>query len=138
MSSWISVIPIEVNSATILPYPGVDCPGPPSFRAVLSLRHGGPVLEVIKDHLSADEIVRGLREQYGEEPSTRTIQRDIETLRDQGAPIEYDRHRHGFYYAQQSWQLPEQVTVASEDLGADVSVISEAVTSTEESENAPP
>ena len=41
------------------------------------------------------------------EVSQKTIQRDIDYLRDQqGAPIEYDRERKGFYYTDPSWYLP--------------------------------
>ena len=41
------------------------------------------------------------------EVSQKTIQRDIDFLRDQlGAPIEYDRDRKGFYYTDQNWFLP--------------------------------
>ncbi len=41
------------------------------------------------------------------EVSAKTIQRDIDYLRDQmGAPIAYDRSRHGLYYADKSWFLP--------------------------------
>ena len=41
------------------------------------------------------------------EVSQKTVQRDIDFLRDQlGAPIEYDRRRKGFYYADSSWFLP--------------------------------
>ena len=41
------------------------------------------------------------------EVSQKTVQRDIDFLRDQlGAPIEYDRERKGFYYTDQNWFLP--------------------------------
>jgi predicted DNA-binding transcriptional regulator YafY len=41
------------------------------------------------------------------EVSQKTIQRDIDYLRDQhGAPIEYDRDKKGFYYTDPSWFLP--------------------------------
>ena len=41
------------------------------------------------------------------EVSQKTVQRDIDFLRDQlGAPIEYDRNRKGFYYTDASWFLP--------------------------------
>ena len=41
------------------------------------------------------------------EVSAKTIQRDIDYLRDQmGAPIEYDKSRHGLYYSDKSWFLP--------------------------------
>jgi predicted DNA-binding transcriptional regulator YafY len=41
------------------------------------------------------------------EVSQKTVQRDVDFLRDQlGAPIEYDRDKKGFYYADQNWFLP--------------------------------
>ena len=41
------------------------------------------------------------------EVSQKTIQRDIEFLRDQlDAPIEYDREKKGFYYTDLNWFLP--------------------------------
>jgi predicted DNA-binding transcriptional regulator YafY len=41
------------------------------------------------------------------EVSQKTVQRDIDYLRDMlGAPIEYDRDRKGFYYTNQNWFLP--------------------------------
>jgi len=41
------------------------------------------------------------------EISSKTAQRDIDYLRDRmGAPIEYDRHRHGYYYREETFMLP--------------------------------
>lgn len=41
------------------------------------------------------------------EVSQKTIQRDIDFLRDEaGAPIEYDRERKGFFYTDRQWFLP--------------------------------
>lgn len=41
------------------------------------------------------------------EVSQKTVQRDIDYLRDQhGAPIAYDRDRHGFFYTDATWFLP--------------------------------
>jgi len=41
------------------------------------------------------------------EVSRKTIQRDVDYLRDiLGAPLEYSRERTGFYYAQDTWFLP--------------------------------
>lgn len=41
------------------------------------------------------------------EVSQKTVQRDIDYLRDQlGAPIDYDRERKGFYYTNKNWFLP--------------------------------
>ena len=59
-----------------------------------------------KDYPSARELADGLAEEFGETPSTRTIQRDIDKMRDRGAPIEYDPHRHGFHYTHENWQPP--------------------------------
>ncbi len=59
-----------------------------------------------RDYPSAADIVRGLSDENIEEVTTRTIQRDIEKMRDRGAPIEFDRHQKGFYYGDMSWQLP--------------------------------
>ena len=39
-----------------------------------------------QDYPSAADIVRGLEAEYGEEVTTRTIQRDIEKMRDRGDP----------------------------------------------------
>ncbi|SIQ06606.1 proteasome accessory factor B [Alkalispirochaeta americana] len=59
-----------------------------------------------QDYPSAADIARSLKEEYGEEVTTRTIQRDIEKMRDRGAPIEYDPSRHGYCYTNKTWQLP--------------------------------
>jgi proteasome accessory factor B len=41
------------------------------------------------------------------EVSQKTVQRDIDYLRDQcGAPIAYDREKKGFYYENAAWMLP--------------------------------
>lgn len=41
------------------------------------------------------------------ETSAKTIQRDLDCLRDDhGAPLEYDSVRHGYYYTDPSWFLP--------------------------------
>lgn len=41
------------------------------------------------------------------EVSTKTIQRDVDYLRDQlGSPIEFDRDRNGYYYTCNQWFLP--------------------------------
>jgi len=44
------------------------------------------------------------------EVTQKTIQRDIDFLRDQqGAPVAYDRVKKGFYYTDTSWMLPSLV-----------------------------
>ena len=48
--------------------------------------------------------------------SQKTIQRDIDFLRDQqGAPIEYDRDKKGFYYTDTHWFLPS-ISLSEGDL----------------------
>lgn len=50
--------------------------------------------------------------------SQKTVQRDIDFLRDQcGAPIAYDRERKGFYYENKSWWLPSVALSEGELLG---------------------
>jgi proteasome accessory factor B len=40
------------------------------------------------------------------EVSTKTIQRDLDFLRDEcGAPIEYDRQKHGYYYTEKNYKM---------------------------------
>ncbi|AFG36998.1 helix-turn-helix transcriptional regulator [Spirochaeta africana] len=124
-----------------------------------------------QDYPSANDIVQSLEREYGETCSKRTVQRDIERMAGDGAPIEYDPHRHGYYYTDLNWQLPafnltegdlmalmvadralegyrnspyhdellkvfermtallpERVTVSSEDLAANITVISDPTT----------
>ena len=40
------------------------------------------------------------------EVSRRTIARDIEFLKEKGAPLEYDSRKNGYYYADRTWQMP--------------------------------
>jgi len=50
--------------------------------------------------------------------SQKTIQRDIDFLRDQcGAPIAYERERKGFYYEDKSWWLPSVALSEGELMG---------------------
>lgn len=72
-------------------------------------------LRYARDYPSANDLAEGLLRDYGEEPSTRTIQRDIEKMRERGAPIEYDPHRHGYYYSDENWQL-SAITLSQGDL----------------------
>ncbi len=47
--------------------------------------------------------------------SSKTVQRDIDFLRDQmGAPIEYDRERKGYRYTNDSWMLPSLMLTEGE------------------------
>ena len=63
-------------------------------------------LRNLRDYPSAADIVASLEREYGETVTTRTVQRDIEKMCGNGAPIEYDPHNHGYYYAHENWQLP--------------------------------
>lgn len=143
-----------------------------SFRAKMTrVTYIDSRLRHVRDYPSSKDLVAGLWSEYGETPSTKTIQRDIEWMRDQGAPIEYHARRHGYFYAHEDWKLPaiditegdllamlvaeralagyrnspyyaqlrsifdrltrllpENVTIASEDLAHDITVISEAAT----------
>lgn len=50
--------------------------------------------------------------------SQKTVQRDIDFLRDQcGAPVAYDRERKGFYYENKSWWLPSVALSEGELIG---------------------
>ncbi len=40
------------------------------------------------------------------EVDRKTIQRDIENMRELGAPVEYDKKRHGYYYTEPKYFLP--------------------------------
>ncbi len=78
-----------------------------SYRAITTrIAYIDSRLRHRQDYPSATDFVRGLEDEHGEEVTTRTIQRDIEKMRDRGAPIEYDPHRHGYYYTDTSWELP--------------------------------
>jgi predicted DNA-binding transcriptional regulator YafY len=63
--------------------------------------------------MAFDQAIRGKRYPNclsfsGEwEVSPKTVQRDIDFLRDQcGAPVDYDRERKGFFYRDATWMLP--------------------------------
>ena len=128
-------------------------------------------LKYKRDYPSARDLAEDYLEETGDEFSGRTFKRDIEWLRDQQAPIEYDAQRHGYYYADEAFELPtvmltegdllallvteralaayrnspyyerlrsifdrltellpEKVTVHSEDLAQNVTVVTEPVT----------
>ncbi len=59
-----------------------------------------------RDYPSAATFRRDYLSEAGETFDTRTWKRDIEWLRDQGAPIEYDARRHGYFYSDESFNLP--------------------------------
>ncbi|MBN2092474.1 WYL domain-containing protein, partial [candidate division KSB1 bacterium] len=44
----------------------------------------------------------------------KTVQRDIEMMRELGAPIEYDKQEHGYYYSQPNYAFPSISLTASE------------------------
>jgi len=52
------------------------------------------------------------------EVSAKTIQRDIDYLRDElDAPIEYDSLKHGYYYTEKNFSLPS-MNISESDLFA--------------------
>jgi predicted DNA-binding transcriptional regulator YafY len=72
--------------------------------------------------MALDEQIRGGRHPNALtfaaawEVSQKTIQRDIEFLRDSlGAPIEYDKTKQGYYYTHSNWFLPS-VNMTESDL----------------------
>ncbi|MFW6364165.1 MAG: helix-turn-helix transcriptional regulator [Spirochaeta sp.] len=124
-----------------------------------------------EDYPTSMDFVQAMERELGETVSTRTVQRDIEKMCEQGAPIEFDRHRQGYCYTHQNWQLaaisltegdlmalmvadralegyrnspyhdellkvfrrmtallPDRVTVSSEDLVANITIISDPTT----------
>jgi predicted DNA-binding transcriptional regulator YafY len=78
-----------------------------SHRAITRRQHYiDSRLRYRQDYPSGPDLVRGLHEEYGESVHKRTLERDMNEMRDRGAPIEYDPRRHGYYYSDLSWQLP--------------------------------
>ena len=85
-------------------------------REVRELRRANEILKTSAAFFAAAELDRKIRD--GGYPncltfaevwgvSQKTVQRDIDFLRDQcGAPLAYDRDRKGFYYEDKSWWLP--------------------------------
>ena len=64
-------------------------------------------LVFIDQQISAGSYPNCSRLSEGWEVSAKTIQRDIDYLRDElGAPIEYSPMQRGYYYKEQSWRLP--------------------------------
>lgn len=59
-----------------------------------------------RDYPSAGVFAREYLAEAGETFHERTWKRDIEWLRDEGAPIKYDPHRHGYYYTNEAYTLP--------------------------------
>ena len=59
-----------------------------------------------KDYPSTAVLAKDYLEYAGDEFSAKTFQRDIEYLRNENAPIEYDPHKKGYYYTDDTYQLP--------------------------------
>ncbi len=59
-----------------------------------------------RDYPSAARFAEDYLNEAGDSFSVRTWKRDIEFLRDQGAPIEYEPSRHGYFYTDENFQLP--------------------------------
>ncbi|MFP3959763.1 MAG: helix-turn-helix transcriptional regulator [Spirochaetaceae bacterium] len=68
-----------------------------------------------RDYPSARRLAEDYAEETGDPFSERTFKRDIEWLRDQQAPIDYDPQRHGYYYADDTYELPA-MTLTEGDL----------------------
>ena len=78
-----------------------------SFRARMQrIAYIDRRLRYKKDYPSAGDLARDFADQTGDEFSARTFKRDIEWLRDQFAPIEYETRRRGYYYTHEDFQLP--------------------------------
>lgn len=74
-------------------------------------------LKYKRDYPSAPVLARDWGQEAGDEVSSRTIKRDIEFLRDNGAPIEYDASRHGYYYSDETFELPGILLTEGDLLG---------------------
>jgi proteasome accessory factor B len=96
-----------------------DVPSPPSGLASARAARP-PVIRMVRIHelLTAGKYPNcsSLAREF--EVTTKTIQRDVEFMRDQLAlPIEYDGPRHGFFYARAVAQFP-MITVSEGELVA--------------------
>lgn len=87
---------------------------------VLSEAHVGPLRQPVLARPAVVRIVRIHRLVAGRrypnvpylsrhlEVSTRTVERDLECLRDQlGAPLRFDRRRNGYFYSEPGFALPQ-------------------------------
>ena len=63
-------------------------------------------LKYKKDYPSTKTLAKDYLEESGDEFSTKTFSRDIEQLKNQNAPIEYDKSRKGYYYTDDTYDLP--------------------------------
>lgn len=71
-----------------------------------------------RDYPSAQELADGLEREYGETVSSRTIKRDVEYMREQNAPIEYDAKRHGYYYGEEGYRFSNDFQLQEGDFFA--------------------
>jgi Ankyrin repeats (3 copies) len=85
------------------------CPSQPAKTVGLKMKRNKPQLHRL---LALDRLIRdgkypnALTFAREWEVSQKTIQRDIEFLRDMlGAPIKYDRAQNGYYYTDQQWDF---------------------------------
>lgn len=67
-----------------------------------------------KDYPSANTLAADYLAYFGDEFSTKTFKRDIEWLRDQNAPIEYDASRKGYYYSDETFELPSMLLTSGD------------------------
>ncbi|MDA3939839.1 MAG: WYL domain-containing protein [Spirochaetia bacterium] len=72
-------------------------------------------LKYKKDYPSAKTLSEDYLAYSGDEFSTKTFSRDIEWLRNQNAPIVYDSSRKGYYYTDETFNLPT-IKLTGEDL----------------------
>ena len=63
-------------------------------------------LKYKKDYPSAKTLSEDYFNYSGDEFSTKTFSRDIEWLRNQNAPIEYNASRKGYFYSDETFDLP--------------------------------
>lgn len=89
-----------------------------SYRAITQRMHFiHRRLKYKRDYPSAPVLARDWAEEAGDEVSDRTIKRDIELLRDEGAPIEYEPAQHGYYYKDETFELPAMMLTEGDLLG---------------------
>ena len=62
-------------------------------------------LKYKKDFPSTKTLVRYYFNEYGDDVSSKTFQRDIEQRRNQGAPLVYDSSRKGYFYTDETYSL---------------------------------
>jgi len=62
-----------------------------------------------KDYPSTTTLAEDYLEYSGDKFTTKTFSRDIELLRNQNAPIEYDSTKKGYYYDNDTYDLPSML-----------------------------